>query len=96
MLRSEATRRAALSALATRGGAALPAVPRLIELLRDEDQLLVTKALKTLQAIGPPAKEAVPTLVELAGDEDYLIRLHARAALKVISPAAAGRFENAK
>ena len=71
-------------------------MPRLIELLRDEDQLLVTKALRTLEAIGSPAQEAVPALVELASDQDYLIRLQARAALKVISPAAAARFENAK
>lgn len=96
MLQSDATRLDALSALARKGGEALPAVPRLIELLRDEDQLLVTKALKTLEAIGSPAQEAVPALVELASDQDYLIRLHARAALKVISPAAAARFENAK
>jgi hypothetical protein len=92
MLGSDATRLDALSALAARGGEALPAVPRLIELLRDEDQQLVTKALRTLEAIGPAANEAVPALVELADDEDYLIRLHARAALKVISPAAASGF----
>jgi hypothetical protein len=96
MLQNDATRLDALSALARKGGEALPAVPHLIELLRDEDQLLVTKALKTLEAIGSPAKEAVPALVELASDQDYLIRLQARAALKVVSPAAAARFENAK
>jgi len=96
LLQSEATRLDALSALARRGGEALPAVPRLIELLRDEDQLLVVKVLKTLEAIGPAAKEAEPVLVELASDQDYLIRLRARAALKVISPAAATRFKDAK
>jgi hypothetical protein len=96
MLGSDATRLEALSALAMKGADALPAVPRLMELLRDEDQLLVTRVLKTLEAIGPSAKEAIPTLVGLATDEDYLIRLYARAALKAISPAAAGRFRNAK
>jgi hypothetical protein len=96
MLQRDATRLDALSALARKGAEALPAVPRLIELLRDEDQLLVTKALRTLEAIGSPAQEAVPALVELASDQDHLIRLHARAALKVISPAAAARLENAK
>jgi hypothetical protein len=96
MLRSDATRLEALSALATRGGEALPAVPRLIEFLRGEDQLLVAKALRTLEAIGPPAREAVPTLVELAGDEDYLIRMHARAALRAISPGEADRLESAR
>jgi hypothetical protein len=96
MLQSDATRLDALSVLAKKGGEALPAVPRLIELLRDEDQQLVTKVLRTLEAIGPPAQEAVPALVELASDPDYLIRLNARAALKVISPTAAARFENAK
>jgi hypothetical protein len=96
LLQSDATRLDALSALARRGGEALPAVPRLIELLRDEDQLLVVKVLKTLEAIGPAAKEAEPVLVELASDQDYLIRLRAREALKVISPAAAARFKDAK
>jgi hypothetical protein len=96
LLQDEATRLDALSALARMGGEALPAVPRLIELLRDEDQQVVTKVLKTLQAIGPPAREAEPVLVELASDQDYLIRLNARAALKVVSPAAAARFESAK
>jgi hypothetical protein len=96
LLQGDATRLDALSALARMGGAALPAVPRLIEFLRDEDQLLVTKVLKTLEAIGPPAREAEPVLVELASDQDYLIRLRARAALKVVSPAAAARFEDAK
>jgi hypothetical protein len=96
LLQGDATRLDALSALARMGGEALPAVPRLIEFLRDEDQLLVTKVLKTLEAIGPPAREAEPVLVELASDQDYLIRLHARAALKVVSPAAAARFEDAK
>jgi hypothetical protein len=65
-------------------------------LLRDVDQQVVTKVLKTLEAIGPPAREAEPVLVELASDQDYLIRLNARAALKVVSPAAAARFEEAK
>jgi hypothetical protein len=96
LLQDEATRLDALSALDRMGGEALPAVPRLIELLRDEDQQVVTKVLKTLQAIGPPAREAEPVLVELASDQDYLIRLNARAALKVVSPAAAARFESAK
>lgn len=96
MLQSDATRLDALSALARKGAEALPAVPRLIELLRDEDQLFVTRALRALEAIGPPAQQAVPALVELASDQDYLIRLHARTALKVISPVAAARFENAK
>jgi hypothetical protein len=96
LLGNEATRLDALSALAARGGHALPAVPRLVELLRHEDQLLVTKTLRTLEAIGPAAEEAVPALVELASDEDYLIRLAARAALKTVFPAAAGRFEKPK
>jgi hypothetical protein len=96
LLGNEATRLDALSALAARGGEAQPAVPRLMEFLRHEDQLLITKTLRTLEAIGPLAQEAVPALVELARDQDNLIRLAARAALKAVSPAAAERFENAK
>jgi HEAT repeat protein len=95
-LQDDATRLDALSALARLGGEARHAVPGLIELLRDEDQLIVTKVLKTLEAIGPPAREAEPALVELASDPDYLIRLNARAALKVVSPAAAARFDGAR
>jgi hypothetical protein len=94
-LQGDATRLDALSALAGMGGEAVPAVPRLIELLRDEDQLLVTKVLKTLEAIGPPAWEAEPVLVELASDQDFLIRLRARAALKFVAPAVAARLDKA-
>jgi hypothetical protein len=90
MLQTEAGRDEALAALATKGALALPALPRLIELLRDEDQQVVTKVLKTLKAIGPPAQQAVPAVRELANDEDQLIRLHARAALEAIAPGLAG------
>ena len=72
-----------------------PAVPRLLELVREGDQLLVTKVLRTLGAIGPKAQGAVPVLLDLGNDEDYLIRLYARNALKAIAPAAA-RFEDAR
>jgi hypothetical protein len=89
MLQSEAKRYEALSALATKGVEAFPAIPCLIELLRDEDQQVVTKVLKTLKAIGPPAQQAVLTLRELANDEDQLIRFHACAALAAISPSLA-------
>jgi hypothetical protein len=85
MLHSEAKRDEALTALATKRVAALSAIPHLIELLRDEDQQVVTKVLKTLKAIGPPAQEAALAVRELANDEDQLIRLHARAALEAIA-----------
>jgi HEAT repeat protein len=75
--------------LAEKGSQAAPAVPRLIELLRDNDQYLVTQALRALEAIGPGAHEAIPILIGLARDEDYFIRVRARAALKAIAPGTA-------
>jgi hypothetical protein len=65
MLSAPATRFDALSALERKGEAAVVAVPRLIELLRDGDQLECAKVLRTLAGIGPPARGAVPALAEL-------------------------------
>jgi hypothetical protein len=89
MLDDQATRFDALETLDAKGSEALPAVQRLVELLRDEDQLVVTKVLRTLGAIGPAAQAALPALRELVNDKDYLIRYYAQAAAKSISPSAA-------
>jgi HEAT repeat protein len=89
MLDDRTTRFDALETLEAKGSEALPAVQRLVELLREEDQLVVTKVLRTLGAIGPAAQAALPALRELAKDKDYLIRNYAQAALKSISPSVA-------
>jgi len=93
MLDETATRVDALLGLTEKGSQAAPAVPRLLRLLRDREQLVVAMVLRTLGAIGPGSHEATPILLDLARREDYLIRFYARAALEAISPAAAARVD---
>jgi hypothetical protein len=86
MLDVGSTRIDAMTALARKGEAAAPAVPRLVALLKCSGQLECCKVLRTLEGIGPPARDAVPAIEELANDADYYISQHARAALSAIAP----------
>jgi hypothetical protein len=96
MLDVGTTRLDALSALERKGGEAVKAIPRLLEMLRESDQLECCRVLRTLAGIGPAAQGAVSAVVELANDPDYLMRLWARAALKAIAPERASELELGK
>jgi HEAT repeat protein len=89
VLQAMLTREGRLSAeraLAHYGAQAAPAVPRLIDLLRDSDSEVRWNAALTLGKIGPDAKAAVPNLVAALKDENALVREHAAEALGDIGP----------
>ena len=61
---------AALQALGAFGRAAAPAVPALVDALRDPDLRIRWFAIETLALIGPEAKAAVPKLIEALRSKD--------------------------
>jgi HEAT repeat protein len=79
-------RLAALRALTRYGPDAEPAMPRLVELLKDKDSEVRWRAAMTLGKIGPAARGTVPALVAALQDEDALVREHAAEALGDIGP----------
>ncbi len=83
-------RNAAATALGELGTISAPAIPRLIELLNDRQELLCfivqRAAAEALGKIGPPAKAAVPHLSRLAeSDADTELRKVATEAVRRIS-----------
>lgn len=82
-------RRKAILALAQIGS---PAVPALIQALRDENRNLRYSAAETLGQIGAAGqmgqhqKDAVSALKQALGDEDWLVRQRAKGSLKQIDP----------
>jgi hypothetical protein len=85
MLDEHEMRLSALRELRRRGAEATVAIPRLMELLRDRDQGVVTITLDILKNLGRAARNTLPVLAGLANDEDLLIRLNVQAAIKAIS-----------
>jgi len=63
-------------------------LPKLLERLEDDDQLVVRATCVAISEIGPPAKAAVPKLIRLLAVEDDGIRRMACHALIGIGPAA--------
>ena len=61
-----------------------PAVPALIEALKDEDS--VNGAIRTLGKIGPVTEEVLPALIDTLKDEDEGVRRMAISALEEIGP----------
>ena len=61
-----------------------PAVPALIEALKDLDSNILVRAAEALGRIGPEAKEAIPALLPLLKDDIEEVRNVAGAALKKI------------
>lgn len=84
LLHSPADRLHALTVLGQRGTAATPALPVILSLLDDPDQLMVTKALRTITALGPVAREASKEVGLLQEDSDSLIRYYASKAMAAI------------
>lgn len=78
--KDDASHQSAPGALAKIGS---PAVPALVEALRDEHKDVRSSAAYALGRIGPDAKAAVPALVEALKDEDEGVREAAKA-LKTI------------
>ena len=58
-------RRNTIRALGSLGAAAYPAVPRLIELLRESEAELTQSLVLAIRGIGPPAATALPQLISL-------------------------------
>jgi HEAT repeat protein len=80
------TRLRALVALTTMGPAAKPALPVLLETLRDPDAPFRAQAAVTLGEMGPDAAAAVPALCAALRDTDPLVRKRAALALANLGP----------
>ena len=63
-----------------------PAVPVLVQMLRDHDKFTRSEAADILAQIGPPAQDAVPALVEAMKDPDQHLQWRAEKALDRILP----------
>jgi HEAT repeat protein len=79
----------ACAELAKAGPAAAPAVPDLIELLKDKDPLVRHLAAYTLGQIGPKAASAIPALQEARNDPDRDVMMNAVDALRNLGDASA-------
>jgi HEAT repeat protein len=64
---------AAMQSLGAFGAAAAPAVPVLVEVLRDPDPRIRWFAIEALAVIGPAAKAAVPALIEALRSPDVAV-----------------------
>jgi HEAT repeat protein len=77
-------RRQVVLALGRVGAAA---VPNLLPLLKDNDQLVRSAAVSALQSVGPDARKTVPVLSEMVLQDPYLVaRRGAVAAIAAIDP----------
>jgi len=65
-----------------------PAVPALIELLKDDDKRMRYVAIWALGQIGPVTNEIVPALIAALKDKDEAVRFAAAQAIGEIGPAA--------
>ncbi len=66
-----------------------PAVPALIEALKDPEARVRNAAASALWSLGPKARSAVPTLAAALADSDDGVRLGAVMALESVGPDAA-------
>jgi HEAT repeat protein len=79
---------AAARAISKFGAKGAPALPALLEAMKDKDSTVRWEAGRTVGKIGAAAKSAVPALVEQMKDEAPLVREHAAEALGDIGPEA--------
>lgn len=91
--RTPSERRQAADALVVLGADARPAVPALIEALKDEDEGVRLRAARALGVIGPEARAALPALNEALLDRSSQVMWEAVNAVRLISPPAAGGAE---
>ena len=63
------------------------AVPALIQLLRDDNDLVRRHVVEALGSIGPVTTAEVPVLIQLLGDDNSDVRNHTSNTLKQIGPA---------
>jgi len=75
----------ALARFGRKGGKAVPAM---IKLLDDKEDVIRQQAIITLQAFGPAAKDAVPAIGMKLSDPDFDVRRNAVALLKALGPIA--------
>lgn len=69
------------------GRVGAPAVPSLIELLKDDQNVIRSAAIDALRTIGPDAKKAAPKLIDIALQDSYVpARRNAVAAVAAIEP----------
>jgi HEAT repeat protein len=78
----------AARAISKFGAKGAPALPALLEAMKDRDSTVRWEAGRTVGKIGAAAKSAVPALVEQMKDESPLVREHAAEALGDIGPEA--------
>lgn len=83
------TKLEALISLRSLYAAAAPAVPAVIDELKNTPRVRVA-AMDVLMSIGPAARSAMATLKELLGDEDPQVRLRAAVTIGVIGPGKSG------
>lgn len=81
----------AARALSAYRGAAVLALPQLVEMLQDHSRPTEARwnAARTIGKIGPPAVSTVPALIGEMGDKEASIREHCAEALGDIGPSAA-------
>lgn len=66
----------------------MPALPALIEALKDPQASVRDRAAHALARMGPPASQAVPALIDALEDPDWRVRRSAARALGQIGPSA--------
>ena len=76
----------AVVALAEMGPEARPALPALVQALRDPHEVVRCRAMMALADMGPDARMAVPALIQMLDDPSRLVRRWAAATLGEIGP----------
>ena len=85
LLRSRTYRVKAVECLGAMGQGADSAVPGLIAMLSEDDEVIVETAVLALKGVGPGAAKAVAPLRALQGHKDFLIAKAADEALEAIN-----------
>jgi tetratricopeptide (TPR) repeat protein len=76
------SRLAAIATLEEIGANATSAGPRLVEMLKDEDEGVAAQAAKALGSMGPKGRVAVPALIAALGDPRKVVRVNAMQSMR--------------